>query len=294
MRFRYAIGVAMLGAAALVTPVLAAGTTSVSIISPAAGSAPITSADIPVTVATKNYKLECADAGKAAKRGQGHIHAMIDGMSMAQMTNLYCTKNFKFSGAGLKPGQHTLAVILASNDHVNVGRPAMVKFDYQPNSRVALPAPESEGKPALKVISPQPGAVVGRKFNLTVAISQFNLSCDLAGKPNVAGYGHLHLFVNQGGKSMGMMSSDMGSMKSQHMGGEMKGEKSEMKGEHGGKTAMESMAMPGLVSMPCTKTIPVDLSDWKAGKTQLLVMLANNDHTPTAGVAPAAVNVIVK
>ena len=54
------------------------------------------------------------------------------------------------------------------------------------------------------------------------------------------------------------------------------------------------MAMPGMIGMPCTKTVPVDLSAWKAGKTKLMVMLAKNENMPTAGAVPASVDVVVK
>jgi hypothetical protein len=57
---------------------------------------------------------------------------------------------------------------------------------------------------------------------------------------------------------------------------------------------MESLAMTGMVGMPCTKTVPVDLSTWKTGAAHVTVMLVNNDHNPTAGTVPAAIDVTVK
>jgi hypothetical protein len=292
------LGAALAGLLALAAPVVA-GTQqpSVSITAPTAGTGPITSSDIPVSVAVSGFTIECKDAGMPAKPGRGHVHAMVDGMSMMQMTNLYCTRNFSFSGAALKPGEHTLAVVLASDDHMSVGKPAMVKFDYQPTALQPLPEAKSAGRPTVRILSPQPGTVVGRKVDLKVAVSNFDLSCDLEGKPNVGGYGHLHVFVNQGGHAMPMMMShDMSSMHNENKGHDMKGHMPSEK-SHGGMNAMggmENMAMPGMVGMPCTRTVPVDLSAWKAGKTKLTVMLANNDHEPTAGAVPAAVDVVVK
>ncbi len=286
------LGVALVGLVALAAPVLAgAQQPSVSITAPTAAAGPITSSDIPVSVAIKGFTLECKDAGMPARPGRGHIHAMVDGMSMMQMTNLYCSRNFSFSGAGLKPGEHTLAVVVSSDNHLSVGKPAMVKFDYQPTSPQPLPEAKSAGTPTVRILSPQRGAVVGRKVDLKVAVSKFDLSCDLEGKPNVGGYGHLHVFVNQGTHAMPMMN-DMGSKHDDMMKGHMSSDKS-----RGGMNAMggtENMAMPGMVGMPCTTTVPVDLSAWKAGKTKLMVMLANNDHEPTAGAVPAAVDIVVK
>jgi len=188
---------------------------------------------------------------------------------------------------GLKPGEHTLAVVLATDDHKNVGKPAMVKFDYQPAT--AQPLPDArKTKPVVTILSPRAGAVVGRKVELNVAVSGFDLSCDLEGKPDVAGYGHLHVFVSQGTAEMAK-PHDMGSMHGDMHQDSMKTEKA-----RGAAMGMESMAMPGMVGMPCTKTVPIDLSAWTSGKARLMVMLANNDHMPTAGAVPAVIDVIVK
>jgi hypothetical protein len=261
-------------------------TPSITITGPSPGSAPIKTAYIPVIVSTQNFMVECKDAGQAPKPGRGHIHAMLDGMSMEHMANLYCSDNFSVSGAGLKPGKHMLVVALANDDHEMVGKPATVSFDYEPATTVPLPKPLSGARPVLTILSPKNGAAVDRTFDLNVAVTAFHLSCDLEGKPNVAGYGHLHVFVNQGGS---MHAMDMGSMK---QGESMKGSMKQEEPMKGGTS--ESMAMPGMISMPCVRTIPVDLSAWKSGKTQLTVMAANNDHMPTKGSAPASVTVTLK
>ena len=44
--------------------------------------------------------------------------------------------------------------------------------------------------------------------------------------------------------------------------------------------SVEMMAMPGMISMPCTNAIPVDLSAWPSGPHTLMVELEQNDHTP--------------
>lgn len=275
---------ALFGMIGLAAPVWAAAANpSVSITAPAPGAAPITTADIPVAVAAENFEIECKNVGQNAKSARGHYHVMIDGMSMAQMTNLYCSNEFSVSGVGLKPGEHTLAVVLATDNHAAIGKPAMVKFDYEPANVQPLPRATTPTKRVVTIVSPQNGAVVGRKVDLKVAVSGFELSCNLEGKPDVGGYGHLHVFVSQGAAGM-TMPHGMGGMH-----GDMK--KGEMKNEMMG---MESMAMPGMVGMPCTKTVPVDLSAWKPGKTKLMVMLANNDHMPTADAVPTTVDVIVK
>ena len=281
------LGVASLGSTAA-TPVLAEmAKPTVTIVSPASGET-VSGKMIAVKVVPNNYNVECADVGKPMRPGKGHVHAMIDGMTMEKLTNFYCSTSFAISGQGLDPGEHTLAVTLASDDHMDISKPAIVKFNYQLTTPQGLPSAESAGKPTVKIVSPAAGAVVPRKFNLQVAVQSFDLSCDLEGKPDVTGYGHLHVFVNQAG-----VTPPMHMMKSDEMKGEMKAHKP-MEMKAGEMKGMESMAMTGMVGMPCTKTVPVDLSTWKTGKAHVMVMLVNNDHNPTAGIAPEAIDVTVK
>ncbi|TAM92807.1 hypothetical protein EPN42_00035 [bacterium] len=257
---------------------------SITILAPAAGSNVATS-EIPVAVATKDFSVECTHVGQPGAPGRGHIHAMVDGTSMAVMTNVYCSKQFTISGEGLQPGKHILAVILATDAHDNASMPAEVTFTYQPQSPQPLPAPAESGKPSLTILSPGNGARVGKTFDLKVAVSNFQLSCDLEGRPNIAGYGHLHVFVTQSGVTD--KPSWAPKMSMEPMSSSMKGE-SPMAGE------MKMMSMVGMIGMPCATTIPVDLSQWHTGKAKIVVMFANNDHEPTMGVAAAAVTVIVR
>ncbi len=288
---------AVLAAFVVAAPVWAASAEpTVRIVAPAMGAAPITTAEIPVTVAASNFDVECKNVGQSAKSARGHYHVMIDGMTMAQMTNLYCTNSFAISGAALKAGEHTLAVVLASDDHVNVGKPAMTKFVYQPATPHPLPKAEVAQKSTVAILSPKNGATVGRTLSVRVAVSGFDLSCDLEGKPDVAGYGHLHVFVLQNGMmapATGMHGD--GEMQGVEMKGDMKAvDLKDEKGNGMKMGGMENMAMPGMVGMPCSKTVPLDLSAWNPGKTKLMVMLANNDHMPTAGAVPAIIDVTLK
>ncbi|TAM57672.1 hypothetical protein EPN52_12520 [bacterium] len=268
---------------------------SVSIVSPAAG-ATVTDAAIPVTLETKNFKVECANSGKTATApAQGHIHAMLDGMDMEHMTNMYCSDHFTISGQGLKPGKHTLSVVLATDAHVMDSLPAMVSFDYEPSQQpAALPAPLT-GTPHISIISPKNGATVGRTFDVKVAVSDFDLSCDLEGKPDVAGYGHIHIFATQSGETTQKPAAPLAAMMKTPAGMEMgKGLMHDTGMSMNEMQMMLTTSMPGMLGMPCTTTIPVDLSQWRGGQAKILVMLANNDHMPTPNVAPAAISVHLK
>lgn len=294
MKRPYLWMVAAGGAALLAMPAAAAGP-SIAITSPAAQST-VTSDTIPVTVSVNGFNVECSDVGKPGKPGQGHIHAMIDGMTMAQMSNLYCGTSFEISGVGLKKGLHRIAVTLASDDHMDLPKPAMVSFDYEPTQVKPLPAPIHPTKARVSIVSPKSGAEVARTFDLTVAVNDFNLSCDLEGKPNVAGYGHLHVFASQKGvtdtkPAMPMVHEGgmaMDEPKGGSMGGDMKGH------AMGGHDMMPMMSMVGMLGMPCTRTIPIDLSSWKPGKAHITVMLADNDHSPMMGAQAAAIDVVLQ
>lgn len=261
-----ALAVLALGGAAA-SPTRAAEAPSVRIVAPAPG-ATVTGSSIPVKVAASNFTVECRDIGKPGKKTQGHFHAMLDGMTMAQLTNFYCSDTFAISGEGLKPGTHMLAVTLADDAHVDLGKPAMVKFSYEPSRTAPLPQPErASAHPTVRIVSPANGASVGRTFPLVVTVDNVDLSCNLEGKPNVKGYGHLHVFVHESGVTPPSMP---------------------MSGD------MAKMSMVGMIGMPCTTTVPVDLSTWKPGPATITVMLADNDHGPTTGAVPASVEVTLK
>ena len=165
------------------------------------------------------------ETGLPERPGVGHLHVMLDGMSMAQLTNFYCAQNFWISGQGVVPGQHTLTIDLATNDHADMEETAgSVTFLYQPRTPpAALPAPRSYQGATVDITAPANGATVGPQFDLQVQATNFTPSCELEGKRNVAGYGHFHVFVDEDLA----MPMDM---------------------------SMAMMNMPGMISMPYRST----------------------------------------
>ncbi|MBI4491165.1 MAG: hypothetical protein HY690_00005 [Chloroflexi bacterium] len=214
------------------------------------------STDIPVRVQVGGFNLACDEAGAPDRSGAGHLHVMLDGMSMAQLTNFYCTQEFWISGQGVQAGQHTLTLDLATNTHADLMDTAKsVTFLYQPTKpAAALPQSGSAKGATVEISAPKNGATVGPQFKLEVKPTDFTASCDLEGKQNVAGFGHYHVFVDM----------DPGAMM---MGG-------------GAPGAMDMMSMAGMISMPCGSSIPVDLTAWPSGQHMLSVELEQNDHTP--------------
>ncbi len=291
------LALALLAAAALLGGTAVAAMMappSVSITSPAMG-ATIRTADIPVALAVRNFHIECTSTGKTtAPMGEGHIHAMVDGMDMAHLTNVACGTSFTISGQGLKPGRHKLAVVLANDAHAMNSLPAMTWFNYRPSTAQPLPSPIG-GTPSVSIVSPREGATVGRSFNLVVAVHNFQLSCNLECKPDVRGWGHLHVFVQQQGETTASPSTPMIAMMKTPQG--MMMARRFMQQAHMTMAQMQpmmKMAIPGMIGMPCTTTVPVNLSTWHSGAARIMVQLANDDHMPTMGAKPALISVKVK
>lgn len=268
---------------------------SISVVSPSAG-ATVPGSAIPLTVAIRNFHLECANVGKTnAPMGEGHVHVMVDGMDMAHLIGPFCSKEISIPGQGLAGGKHTLTVALANDAHVMNSMPVSVPFVYEPAGSNELPSAMAGGKPSVRVLSPRNGASVSRRFNLVLAVNNFDLSCSLEGKKDVEGYGHVHVFVQQNGETTASPATPMVSVMQMPEAMKM----GQMLVKQTGMTMdqlklMMTMAEPAMIGMPCTKTVPVDLSTWRSGPAKIVVQLANNDHMPTMATSPAIVDVTLK
>lgn len=289
-----------LAAAGLITlslPAIAAmmAPPSISIVTPEAGAA-IHGSSIPLKVSIQNFNLECANAGKTnAPMGEGHIHVMVDGMDMPHLIAPYCSTSISIPGQGLAAGKHTITAVLANDAHAMNSMPVSVTVNYAPTRSEALPSAMEGGKPRLTILSPKNGATVGKRFNLVMAVSHFDLSCNLEGKKDLAGWGHLHVFVHQDGETTAAPSTPMVAMMQTPAG--MKMGKMLMDQTHMSMDQLKplmTMAEPAMIGMPCTKTVPVHLTSWRSGSAQILVQLANNDHMPTMGASPVVVDVKLK
>ena len=241
---------------------------SITVISPSNGDT-VTSTDIPVRAQVSNFTLSAANVGMPDKDGEGHIHVMLDGMNMGVLFNFYTTPNFTLPGQAMKPGQHTLTFDLASNTHEDMeDTVTSVTINYQPLT--AQPAPQaspSSRAPEVSIVWPPDGATVGPLFTLQVNKTNFFPSLELEGKPNLAGYGHYHVFVD-----MPMM--DMSGGGGQDMGG--------------------MMSMAGMIAMVGNDSIPVDLRAWSNGKHTITVEAVQNDHTPIQGAKEAMITITLQ
>jgi len=239
---------------------------SIAVIAPGDGET-VTTTDIPVRVQVSNFTLSAPDVGMPDKDGEGHIHVMLDGMNMGVLFNFYTTPTFTLPGQGMKAGQHTLTFDLASNTHEDMEDTVTnVTINYQPLT--AQPSPQanpSRAAPEVSIVWPPDGATVGPLFTLQVNKTNFAPSLELEGKPNLAGYGHYHVFVD-----MPMMDMTAG----------------------GGGEGMMSMA--GMIAMVGNDSIPVDLRAWPNGPHTITVEPVQNDHTPIQGAKEAMIKITLQ
>ena len=173
--------------------------------------------------------------------GFGHYHIELD----KSLVNMYCTPAIAvISMQNVKPGTHTITVIPAQNDHAEITVNAKsVTFNYQPtNPLPTITDAAFSGTKSIQILSPARGSTLKGDFDVMVQVTNFNVSCDLFGKPDVTGYGHWHL----------NWDSDTGAM----------------------------MGMGTMVGMVCTKTFHASITGLKPGRHTLIALLVDNGHAP--------------
>ncbi len=202
----------------------------------------VTANQLTLKVATSGYTDTCDLAGKPTVNATtGHYHVLLD----KALVNMYCTPTATVSMQNLKPGRHTLTVVPALNDHAEVEPNARsITIDYAPIHPLPVLTDKTfAGAPSIKILSPQPGATVSGPFDVTVQLSNFNASCALMGKPDLAGYGHWHLNLD----------SSSGPM----------------------------MGMGSMLGMSCQRVFHATTAGLKPGQTHTLIaLLVDNGHAP--------------
>ena len=196
--------------------------------------------DVPFDVGISHFNVDCRYAGKANRMGVGHYHVELDGA----LINMFCSHADKVSLQNVTPGQHTLEILAAENDHTDDMKSMQkVSFEYQPTKPLPAITGEQKGAPSISIVSPKPGATVHGGFDFTVKPKNFEFSCALYGKPDVAGYGHWHINVDSTSKGM--------------------------------------MGMGTMLGMSCRHTFHVSLAGIKPGPHTFFAILEDNQHAPT-------------
>ncbi|MDQ3223340.1 MAG: hypothetical protein M3Q75_07725 [Gemmatimonadota bacterium] len=246
----------------------------------------MTTDDIEVTVKVSGFTVDCAKARLPDQENVGHIHVMLDGMTMAQLTNFYCEETFTISWEGLEPGANTLAVELATNTHLDLMDTAQeVEIDYQPANPWPLPEGNWQGVPGVELVSPSDGATVPPVFAVEVKPVNFSPSLALEGKPSIPGYGHWHVFVDTT-DPMALMEEAMIEMESSSP----EGTDGTPEGDMGD---MHAMLMSAMVAMPGTNTFELDLIAWGPGEHTIFIEPVQNGHTNFEEFEPVVFTVTV-
>jgi hypothetical protein len=123
---------------------------------------------------------------------------------------------------------------------------------------LVVPVALGAGKPAVTFAKPGAGATTGSKVTFVVKLTNFSLDPKDVGKQKKAGFGHLH-FQMDGGKFDYPKYSGVN-----------------------GKLAV-MLGIAGKYSPSVTPAITY--SHLPAGKHKLVVLLANNDHSPAGASA---------
>jgi hypothetical protein len=222
-------------------------------VSPADG-VKVTTNTLDVQVDVTGYTDSCEWAGKPPTQGVGHYHLLLD----KALVNMYCTPAASVSLQNVKPGIHHLTVVPALNDHAEVEENGQtIGFDYEPTSPLSTLGDQARAaEPAIKILSPQPGAVLSGPFDVTVRIDNFTPSCDLFGKPDLVGYGHWHVNLDS--------------------------------------TSGPMMGMGTMLGMSCTTTLHQSTTGLQHGeKHTLIALLVGNGHAPLMPAVEDKVDVTI-
>jgi hypothetical protein len=225
----------------------------ITILAPRPGQV-ITGNVVHTRIRIRHFKIVCALAGTAPKMGVGHYHIHLDGA----LINMFCGRRAKVSLANVKPGRHTLEFIAAENNHMEDMHAAKkVTFVYKPTHPFVIKPRHFAGAPSIRIVSPKSGATVKGGFDLVVRWKNVIPSCALYGKPDLAGYGHWHAFVD----------TTMGA----------------------------PMGMGTMLRMSCAHRVHVSLAGIKPGVHKFFAELEDNAHAPTLkGHTTAEVTLTVK
>jgi hypothetical protein len=225
----------------------------VSITSPASGTK-VTASSVTLQVAASGYTPTCALAGKADQAGTGHYHILLD----KALVNMFCTPAATISLQNVAPGMHTLTAVPTLNDHTEIEENGTsITIDYEPtNPLPTITAATFASAPSITILSPKNGATVSGSFDVVVKVTNYNLSCNLMGKPDVTGYGHWHLNLDS-------MSGPM-------------------------------MGMGTMLGMDCTTVFHASTQGLKSGQTHTLIaLLTDNGHAPLNPAVASEVTVTI-
>jgi hypothetical protein len=156
---------------------------SVSISSPADG-AEVNGNVVPLAVAAKSIEIKAADGDKSGK--SGHYHVFVDkdpgasGEVIPKEPGIIHAATSPVTVAGLKPGEHTLTVVLGNGAHERIGdATAGIKVNVKgPSVTASAPATAKVGE------------------SVTLDLASEGVDIKAADGDNSGKTGHYHVFVD--------------------------------------------------------------------------------------------------
>lgn len=207
-----------------------------------------------------------ADAvGMAPAPNEGHLHFSMDGgtydfpqysgangklaETLGVQGKYSPSVEPRISYKNLPPGEHTLEVYLANNDHSNAGPSDSVTF---------MVGDGTEATGSAMFASPADGSTVKNPVKVMVDLNDFELDPAAVGKAAAAGTGHLHFSMDGGKYDLPRYSG--------------------ANGELAVKLGVQGKYSPSVTPTITYRNLP-------KGEHTLTLFLANNDHSaagPTA------------
>lgn len=271
--------------ALFVLPVYAqpSGTPQIKITEPKNDSI-LSPGNITVTVSVDNFNI-VDKQGQAKAAGEGHIHYFMDvkaptaqGKPAVTADGTYVhTTDKSYTWMNVKPGKHSFSVELVNNDHTPLSPPVVNEVNVTvmgagnmtsataqnltPARTVNVTAFGNATSPSIKIADPKNDSVLsGGNVTITVSVDNFNVT-DMLGKPNVAGQGHIHYFMDV------------------------------MPPTTPGKPALLANQTANKTQVYETAGLTHTWTNVTTGLHNFSVELVNNDHTPLKPPAIASVNI---
>jgi hypothetical protein len=245
------------------TAAAAAAESNVSISMPTDGA--MVDGAVTAQVDLEGFMVDAAAVGMAPADGKGHLHFSMDGgtFDFPQYSGANGELAEKLGVQGkyspsveptitykdLPPGEHTLEVYLANNDHSNAG----------PSDSVTFTVGDTAGATgSAEFTAPMDGSTVSGPVTAKVNLSDFMIDGAAVGKAAMAGKGHLHFSMDGGKYDVAKYSGANGKLAAQ--------------------LGVQGKYSPSVEPTITYKGLP-------KGEHTLTVFLANNDHSNAGPLA---------
>ncbi len=222
------------------------------------------------SVQLDDFEIAADQVGKDRKEGEGHLHFSLDGgkfdrakysgangklaeqLGVAGKYSPSTTPSITYKD--ISPGEHTLRVELANNDHSSTGKSATTTFNVKAGT----------GASRVEFVDPQEGAEVDSTFSARASLQGFKINAAAVGKSKKAGEGHLHFSLDGGKFDRPKYSGPNGKLAKQ--------------------LGVDGKYSPSVEPTITYRGIP-------SGEHTLEVYLANNDHSNTGQEAKVSFTV---